>query len=60
MTTLTLPTPGPLLTRTGWSSWLVLLVLLCAVVPVLNLWVPADSVFHLSDFAVGLVAKIMC
>jgi urea transport system permease protein len=33
---------------------------LCALVPVLNLAVPAGSVFHLSDFAVALVAKIMC
>ena len=33
----------------------------CAVlVPVLNLVVPAGSVFHLSDYAVQLVGKIMC
>jgi urea transport system permease protein len=31
-----------------------------ALVPLLNLLVPADSVFHLSDFAVALIAKIMC
>jgi urea transport system permease protein len=30
------------------------------VVPVLNLWVPADSVLHMSDYAVALVGKIMC
>ncbi|WP_294768007.1 urea ABC transporter permease subunit UrtC [uncultured Rhodoferax sp.] len=57
---LILPTPQPLLTRAGWISWLAALVLLCALVPVLNLWVPEGSVFHLSDFAVALVAKIMC
>ena len=57
---LNLPTPQPLLTRTGWVSWLGALVVLCALVPVLNLWVPEGSVFHLSDFAVALVAKIMC
>ncbi len=28
--------------------------------PLLNLVVPADSVFHLSDFGVQLIAKIMC
>ena len=60
MSTLNLPQPAPLLTRTGWSAWLVALVLLCACVPMLNLWVPASSIFHLSDFAVGLIAKIMC
>ncbi|MBV8605598.1 MAG: urea ABC transporter permease subunit UrtC [Pelomonas sp.] len=29
-------------------------------VPVLNRFVPAGSALHLSDYAVGLVAKIMC
>ncbi len=57
---LVLPAPQPLLTRTGWGAWLAALVVLCALVPVLNLWVPEGSVFHLSDFAVALVAKIMC
>jgi urea transport system permease protein len=28
--------------------------------PLLNLWVPAASAWHLSDFAVALVGKIMC
>ena len=60
MNNLILPSPAPLLTRTGWSTWLVALIVLCALVPVLNLAVPAGSVFHLSDFAVALVAKIMC
>jgi urea transport system permease protein len=32
----------------------------CAVAPVLNLVVPEGSVFHLSDYAVALVGKIMC
>jgi urea transport system permease protein len=55
-----LPAKNPLMTRIGWSAWLVALVVLCAMVPVLNLAVPKGSVFHLSDFAVALVAKIMC
>ncbi len=58
--TLILPSHAPLLTRTGWGAWLAALIVLCALVPVLNLAVPAGSVFHLSDFAVALVAKIMC
>ena len=60
MSTLTLPSRAPLLTRTGWGAWLAALIVLCALVPLLNLVVPAGSVFHLSDFAVALVAKIMC
>ncbi len=60
MSKVQLPTKGPLLTRSGWSSFIVALIAVCAVVPVLNLWTPVDSIWHLSDYAVGLVGKIMC
>ncbi|MDP3810387.1 MAG: urea ABC transporter permease subunit UrtC, partial [Hydrogenophaga sp.] len=55
-----LPQPGPLLTRTGWSSFIVALLVVCAVAPLLNLVVPEGSPFHLSDYMVGLLGKIMC
>jgi urea transport system permease protein len=55
-----LPTPGPLLTRTGWSAFMVALLVVCALAPVLNLLVPEGSPFHLSDHLVGLLGKIMC
>ncbi len=55
-----LPAPAPLLTRGGWTGFIVALIAVCAVAPVLNLWVPAGSAFHLSDYAVALVGKIMC
>ncbi|HMN93864.1 MAG TPA: urea ABC transporter permease subunit UrtC [Hydrogenophaga sp.] len=55
-----LPAPGPLLTRGGWSAFMVALLVVCAVAPVLNLMVPKDSAFHLSDYMVGLLGKIMC
>jgi len=58
--TTTLPSPGPLLTRTGWSTFIVALLVVCALAPALNLLVPADSAFHLSDYMVGLLGKIMC
>src|SRR4030095_8915435 len=35
-------------------------VVVTVLVPVANLVVPAGNVFHLSDYAVQLVAKIMC
>lgn len=60
MSNISLPTPQPLLTRAGWAAWLAALIVLCALVPVLNLMVPAGSALHLSDFAVALTAKIMC
>ena len=59
-TGIVLPSPGPLLTRTGWSSFIVALLVVCAVAPLLNLVVPEGSVFHLSDYMVGLLGKIMC
>jgi len=55
-----LPAPAPLLTRGGWSAFIVALIVVCAVAPVLNLWVPAGSPLHLSDYAVALLGKIMC
>jgi urea transport system permease protein len=60
MSKITLPTPQPLLSRTGWAAWLAALIILCALVPVLNLLVPEGGALHLSDFAVALTAKIMC
>lgn len=55
-----LPPPGKLLTARGWTAFLVALVLVCGVAPVLNLVVPPDSAFHLGEYAVALLARIMC
>jgi urea transport system permease protein len=57
---LQLPAPAPLLTRTGWSAFIVALIAVCAIAPALNLWVPDGSPLHMSDYAVALVGKIMC
>ena len=38
---------------------MVALLGVCALAPALNLLVPADSVFHLSDYLVGLLGKIL-
>ncbi|NML43557.1 urea ABC transporter permease subunit UrtC [Ramlibacter sp. G-1-2-2] len=54
------PAKHPLLTKTGWTAFLLALVAVCALAPVLNLVVPASSAFHMSDYAVALVGKIMC
>jgi len=48
------------MSRSAWTVWLAAAVILCGLVPLLNLVVPPTSVFHLSDFAVALAAKIMC
>jgi urea transport system permease protein len=58
--TLQLPEAPALLGTKGWIFFLTALITICMVVPVLNLWVPAGSVLHMSDYAVALVGKIMC
>ena len=55
-----LPAKQPLMTRTGWGAFLAALIAICVIAPLLNLWVPQSSVFHMSDYAVALVGKIMC
>ncbi|TFZ05104.1 urea ABC transporter permease subunit UrtC [Ramlibacter henchirensis] len=55
-----MPQRAPLLTKTGWTAFLLALILVCAVAPILNLAVPADSAFHMGDYAVALTARIMC
>ena len=55
-----LPISEPVLTRMGWTAFLVALIAVCLIAPLLNLVVPRDSFFHMSDYAVALVGKIMC
>src|SRR5664279_6187852 len=51
---------GMLLGIRGWAGVTIALAVVAGVVPVSNLLVPADSVFHLSEYAVQLIGKIMC
>ena len=60
MSHITLPTKSPVLTGKGWSAFIIALIVVGAVAPLLNLMVPEHSFFHLSDYAVGLIGKIMC
>ena len=55
-----LPEPERLLSRKGWTVFLVALIVICALAPALNLWVPESSALHLSDYMVGLLGKFMC
>ena len=51
---------GMLLGTKGWSGVLAALIAVTVLAPLLNLVVPDGSFFHLSDFGVQLIAKIMC
>ena len=55
-----LPAKPAVLSPAGWSAFVVALIVVCGVAPLLNLFVPEGSVFHMSDYAVALVGKIMC
>jgi urea transport system permease protein len=59
MTTLQIPSTS-LMSRSGWSAFLVALLAVCVLAPLLNLMVPQGSAFHLSDYAIALLGKIMC
>ncbi len=53
--------PGArLLGPRAWSGVLIAVLVVGVLMPVLNLIVPAGSVFHVSDYMVALVGKIMC
>ncbi len=59
--TLAVPTvPNSALGPKGWTAVIAAVITVVVLAPVLNLLVPADSVFHLSDYALSLIAKIMC
>ena len=49
-----------ILSPKGWTAVLAAVITIAVLVPVLNLMVPAGSAFHLSDFYVTLLGKILC
>ena len=49
-----------LLPAKGWLFYLAAALALFVAFPVLNLAVPSSSAFHLSDYTVTLIGKIMC
>jgi urea transport system permease protein len=46
--------------RTGWRVFLLVGIVLAVGVPLLNLWVPPSSPFHVDDFIVALLGKWLC
>ncbi|MFY9478172.1 MAG: urea ABC transporter permease subunit UrtC [Aquabacterium sp.] len=59
--TLAVPTvPNSALGPKGWTAVIAAVITVVVLAPVLNLLVPEGSVFHLSDYALSLIAKIMC
>ena len=51
---------GVLLGAKGWAGVMAAAVTLLVLVPVLNLMVPQGTLFHLSDYSVSLLGKILC
>ena len=54
-----LPRRG-LLNGKSWTAVFVAILVVAVLAPVLNLVVPEGSAFHLSEYALQLIAKIMC
>jgi urea transport system permease protein len=54
------PVPRRLFGAAAWLAVFVAAIVMLLVVPVLNLAVPPESAFHLSDFYVSLLGKILC
>ena len=44
----------------GWAAVLAFMAIVLVMFPLLNLYVPKDSAFYLSDYFVALSGKIMC
>ncbi|HSQ73003.1 MAG TPA: urea ABC transporter permease subunit UrtC, partial [Rubrivivax sp.] len=44
----------------GWAALVAASLTVIVLIPLLNLVVPASSTFHLSDFYVSLIGKILC
>jgi urea transport system permease protein len=51
---------GLLLGAKGWAGVMAAVAVVVVGVPLFNMGVPADSVFHLSDYYVALTGKILC
>jgi urea transport system permease protein len=58
--TLLQPRSGLLLGPSGWTALMAALISVVVLAPVLNLMVPESSAFHLSDYMLSLIGKIMC
>ena len=56
----TIPMKTSMLSLKAWAAVFTALLIMTVLVPVLNLLVPAGSLFHLSDFYVSLLGKILC
>jgi urea transport system permease protein len=55
-----LPPSAPLMSVNAWRAFIIALIVVCVLAPLMNLFVPTTSFFHLSDYAVALIGKIMC
>jgi urea transport system permease protein len=54
------PKRGLLLGPKSWTAVMAAAITVVVLVPLLNMVLPVGSVFHLQDYYVGLIGKIMC
>ena len=60
MTAVLIPTQKPLLSAPAWTAFGVMAIVIAVWAPIANVYLPPTHWFHMSDFWVSLIGKIMC
>jgi urea transport system permease protein len=55
-----LPSRPALLSPAAWGGMIGVIVIVAILVPISALWLPHDSIFHLSTYSITLAGKLMC
>ena len=60
MSAVLIPTQKPLLSATAWTAFWLMAIVIAVWAPIANVYLPPTHWFHMSDFLVSLIGKIMC
>ena len=60
MSAVLIPTQKPLLSAPAWTAFGVMAIVIAVWAPIANVYLPPTHWFHMSDFWVSLIGKIMC
>jgi urea transport system permease protein len=60
MSAVLIPTQKPLLSATAWTAFGLMAIVIAVWAPIANVYLPPTHWFHMSDFLVSLIGKIMC
>jgi len=60
MSAVLIPTQKPLLSAPAWTAFWLMAIVIAVWAPIANVYLPPTHWFHMSDFLVSLIGKIMC